>query len=104
MLPAAGGRTASFGIAAGATANTTITATTSATAPAGAPAPSSVARHLASLSNVDTIMWVTVTVSKPVPGNVVASEALSLASNDPTNVSYYAEWDDTTTTPSTKIV
>jgi len=102
-LPAAGGRTPTLGFAAGATAGTKITATTSATAPVGAPAPSSVARHISSLTNVDEIMWALVTVSQPIPGSVIASEGLSLIPSDPTTVQYYAEWDDITSAPGTKL-
>jgi hypothetical protein len=100
----AGGQLASLAIGAGAPAGVTINATVSNVAPSSAVAPSSIKRSAQSLADAVPFFWVTFTVSGSLPASFFAGESITLGAADPTTASYYAEYDDITSPPATKIV
>ena len=103
-LATVGGQTATIDFGAGATAGTTVTATSAVSAPANAPAPAAKARRIQQISGAVPFYFVTITVSQSLPGSVFTSESVTLGASDPTTASYYAEFDDITAAPATKIV
>jgi hypothetical protein len=103
-LPAVTGEpVASLAIGAGAPAGVNITATTSTVAPSGAVAPSSVKRAAEAIAGAVPFYWVTFTVSTSVSASYFSGESVTLTAVDPTTASYYAEYDDITQSPGTKI-
>ena len=103
-LATVGGQTATIDFGAGATAGTTVTATSAVSAPANAPVPAAKARRIQQISGAVPFYFVTITVSQSLPGSVFTSESVTLGASDPTTASYYAEFDDITAAPATKIV
>jgi hypothetical protein len=96
-LPAIGGITPSFGIAAGAPAGVTLTAIESLSAPPHAPIiTASTARKAASATTVAPFLFISVTFSATVPPGVVSSEILALTGLIPVSTNYFCEVDDIT--------
>ena len=102
-LPAANGVSGTLAIATGAPA-VTITATASSTAPTNAPAPSAVARKTQSVVGATGIYYVKFTVSGTLPATYLTSETISPGYTPVSGTSYYAEFDDITNTPATKVL
>jgi hypothetical protein len=101
-LPTLGGFGVTFQIAAGAPAGTTVTATGSLGAPANAPAPSS-ARRLNAIAGATNVFYVTLTVSQTISAQVFTGENLTVPSTPSAGAQYFAEVDDITSAPGTKI-
>lgn len=103
-IPAAStGQVAAFVLAAGAPAGVTITASSSITGPGSAPAPSSLKRSAEAISGAVPFFYVTFTVSATLSTNFLTGETVTLTSNQPATASYYAEFDDITSAPGTKL-
>jgi len=102
-LATVGGQTATFDFSGSGIAGTTITATSSTTAPGNAPAPSAVLRRPQALAGAVPVFFVTFTVSPSLTAASIASESVTLGANDPTIATYFAEYDDITAAPGTKI-
>jgi len=101
-LPTLSGFGVTFQIAAGAPSGTTITATESLGAPANAPAPSS-ARRREAIAGATNVFYVTVTLSQTVLAQIFTGENLAFPSTLPASAQYFAEVDDITSAPATKI-
>lgn len=103
-LPAASnGQVAALSFSAGVPAGTTISSSVSAAPPGGAPAPSSIKRATQAISGAVPFYFVAFTVSSAFSAADIAGESVTLTSGDPTTASYYAELDDVTSTPGTKL-
>jgi len=103
-LPAAaGGQVATLAFAAGATGGVTVTASSSATGPGNAPAPSSLTRSTEAISGAVPFFYITFTVSGNLLATLLNSETVTLLASQPSNASYYVEFDDITSSPSTKL-
>jgi len=101
-IPAAGGVSATFLTGPGAASGTTVTVGSSATAPANALTPSSL-RRAASVSGTGPFYYVTFSVSAKTPASVFVSQVITLAA-PPSGVTFYEEFDDTTTAPGEKLI
>jgi hypothetical protein len=103
-LPAASnGQVAALTFSAGVPAGTTISSSASAAPPAGAPAPSALKRTTQAVSGAVPFYFVAFTVSSAFSAANVTSESVTLTNADPTTASYFAEFDDITSTPGTKL-
>jgi hypothetical protein len=103
-LPAASnGQVAALAFSAGVPAGTTISSSASAAPPGGAPAPSSLKRTTQAVSGAVPFYFVVFTVSAAFSAADIAGESVTLTSADPTTASYFAEFDDVTSTPGTKL-
>ncbi len=109
-IPAAGGVSATFLTGPGAAPGTGVTVASSATAPANALQPSSV-RRAASAGGAAPFYYVTFSVSASTPANVFSSQVLALyptTGGVNTNlipaVTFYEEFDDTTSAPGSKLL
>jgi hypothetical protein len=103
-LPAASnGQVAALTFSAGVPAGTTISSSASAAPPAGAPAPASLKRTTQAISGAVPFYFVAFTVSSAFSAANVTGESVTLTSADPTTASYFAEFDDITSTPGTKL-
>jgi hypothetical protein len=103
-LPAVGGQAATLSIAAGAPAGLTINATEQVGAPANAPAPSSHERRAQSIAGAVPFFYVAFTISGgTLSVGSLAGESVTQTSSLPTTAAYYAEFDDITSAPGTKL-
>jgi hypothetical protein len=103
-VPAAGnGQVASFGIGSGVTAGNFLTSSSSTMAPGSAPAVSAVARRIESLAGAVPFFYVTFSVSAGISSAYFTTDTVTLTSAQPANGIYYAEFDDISATPGTKL-
>lgn len=104
-LPAtANGQSATVTVGAGAPAGTEITASSSTSAPGGAPAPSSALRRDAqSIPGAVPFYYVIFSVNQPLSAQLLEAETVSVLNTFPAGAAYYAEFDDITATPGTKL-
>ena len=102
-LPGVNAQVPTLTFTGGAPSGVTIAATSSVTAPGGVPGPSNLKRKIASLAGAVPFFFVTFTVSASISAQYISGETVTLASNDPPAGLYYAEFDDITAAPATKL-
>jgi hypothetical protein len=100
---AANGQAAAFQFGAGSPAGITLTSSASINVPASAPGPSSIKRATQDVAGAVPFYYVTFNVSVALSAAVIAAETVTLTNSDPPTASYFAEIDDITASPGTKL-